>query len=114
MRSFFSGHYQETYGVNVQAACDHNCKLSFVGIARPGVLGDRAVIHQIKLGRLVEELSGLYCAILGDCAYTPTEHLVPIFCGEHALTPRNADKFYFFASELRIRIEIAFGLMVKK
>jgi hypothetical protein len=77
VRSFFSGHYQ-TYGVNVQAACDHNCKFSFFGVAGPGVLGDREAIHQIPLGRLVEELPGLYCAI-GDCAYTPTEHLVPIF-----------------------------------
>jgi hypothetical protein len=111
VRSFFSGHYQ-TYGVNVQAACDHNCKFSFFGVAGPGVLGDREAIHQIPLGRLVEELPGLYCAI-GDCAYTPTEHLVPIFRGEHALIPRN-DNFHFFASQLRIRIEMAFGLMVKK
>lgn len=111
VRSFFSGHYQ-TYGVNVQAACDHNCKFSFFGIAGPGVLGDREAISQIPLGRLVEELPGLYCAI-GDCAYTPTEHLVPIFRGEHALSPKN-DNFNFFASQLRIRIEMAFGLMVKK
>jgi DDE superfamily endonuclease len=111
VKSFFSGHYQ-TYGVNVQASCDHNCKFSFLGVAGPGVLGDREAINQIRLGKLVEELPGLYCAI-GDCAYTPTEHLVPIFRGEHALSPRN-DNFNFFASQLRIRIEMAFGLMVKK
>ena len=111
VRSFFSGHYQ-TYGVNVQAACDHNCKFSFLGVAGPGVLGDCKAINQIRLGKLVEELPGLYCAI-GDCAYTPTEHLVPIFRGKHALLPRN-DNFNFFASQLQIRIEMAFGLMVKK
>jgi hypothetical protein len=26
VKSFFSGHYQ-TYGINVQAACDHQCRL---------------------------------------------------------------------------------------
>ena len=111
VRSFFSGHYQ-TYGVNVQAACDHNCRFSFIGVAGPGVLGDREAVNQISLGKLVEQLPGLYC-VIGDCAYTPTEHLVPIFRGEHALVARN-DNFNFFASQLRIRIEMAFGLMVKK
>ncbi len=111
VKSFFSGHYQ-TYGINIQAACDHNCRFSFVGVAGPGVMGDREAIHQVPLGRLVEELPGLYCAI-GDCAYTPTEHLIPIFRGENALSARN-DNFNFFGSQLRIRIEMAFGLMVKK
>ena len=111
VKSFFSGHYQ-TYGVNVQAACDHNCGFSFVGVAGPGVMGDREALNQIPLGRMVENLPGMYCAI-GDCAYTPTEHLVPIFRGEHALSIKN-DNFNFFASQLRIRIEMAFGLMVKK
>jgi hypothetical protein len=54
----------------------------------------------------------LYCAI-GDCAYMPTEHLIPSFRGENALSARN-DNFDFFGSQLRIRIEMAFGLMVKK
>jgi hypothetical protein len=111
VRSFYSGHYQ-TYGMNVQASCDHNCKFSFIGVAGPGVLGDREAINQIPLGSLIENLPGLFCAI-GDCAYTPTEHLVPIFRGDQAKYHRN-DNFNFFASQLRIRIEMAFGLMVKK
>jgi hypothetical protein len=28
VQSFFSGHYQ-SYGVNIQAACDHNCRFQF-------------------------------------------------------------------------------------
>ena len=51
--------------------------------------------------------------MIGDCAYTPSEHLVPIFRGVNALVHKN-DNFHFFASQLRIRIEMAFGLMVKK
>jgi DDE superfamily endonuclease len=109
VRSFSSGHYQ-THGLNIQAACDHHCRFTFLGVAGPGVMGDRDAINMVKLGSLVDGLPGLYCAI-GDCAYTASEHLVPIFRGE--LAKRN-DNFNFFASQLRIRIEMAFGLMVKK
>jgi hypothetical protein len=75
-------------------------------------MGDRKALTQVSLGRLVEQLPGMYC-VIGDCAYTPTEHMVPIFRGANALLLRN-DNFNFFASQLRIRIEMAFGLMVKK
>ena len=37
--SYFSGQYQ-TYGVNIQAACDHNCCFLFISVAGPGVMGD--------------------------------------------------------------------------
>ena len=40
VQSYFSGHYQ-TYGVNIQAACDHNCHFLFIGITGPGVMGDQ-------------------------------------------------------------------------
>jgi hypothetical protein len=111
VRSFFSGHYQ-TYGVNVQAACDHNCRFTFLGVAGPGVMGDRDAIKQVTLGSLIEGLPGLFCAI-GDCAYTPTEHLVAITGSDMARISKY-DNFNFFASQLRIRIEMAFGLMVQK
>ena len=39
VQSDFSSHYQ-TYGVNIQAACDHNCQFLFIAIAGPGVMGD--------------------------------------------------------------------------
>lgn len=58
VKSFFSGHYQ-TYGLNIQAACDHNCRFLFVGVAGPGVMGDRDAIKQIRLGSLIESLPGL-------------------------------------------------------
>ena len=111
VRSFFSGHYQ-THGLNIQAACEHHCRFTFLGVAGPGVMGDRDAINTVKLGKLVEGLPGLYCAI-GDCAYTASEHLIPVFRSEMAKAKRN-DNFNFFASQLRIRIEMAFGLMVKK
>jgi hypothetical protein len=59
----------------------------------------------------VESLPGLYCTI-GDCAYTPMEHMVPIFLAQNAKLKN--DNFNFYASQLRIRIEMAFGQMFKK
>ena len=100
VRSFFSGHYQ-TYGVNVQAVCDHNCCFLFIGVAGPGVMGDRDAINQVSLGSLIEELPGLFCAI-GDCAYTPSEHLVPICRGDSMEKMARYNNFNFFASQLRI------------
>jgi hypothetical protein len=110
VRSFFSGHYQ-TYGLNIQAACDHHCRFTFLGVAGPGVMGDRDAINQVKLGALVNNLPGLYC-VIGDCAYTASEHMIPIY--RNAEKVQRQDNFNFFASQLRIRIEMAFGLMVKK
>ena len=75
-------------------------------------MGDRDAVKMVALNQLVESMPSLFCAI-GDCAYTPTEHLVPIYRGADARRPKY-DNFIFFASQLRIRIEMAFGLMVKK
>ena len=67
---YFSGHYQ-TYGVNIQAACIHNCHFLFIGVAGQGVMGDRQVIHECGLSEFVESTRRvLYC--IGDCSYTPT------------------------------------------
>ena len=40
VKSYFSGHYQ-TYGINIKAACDHNCHFLFIGVGGPSVMGDR-------------------------------------------------------------------------
>ena len=111
VKSFYSGHYS-TYGVNVQGACDHHSRFLFLGVAGPGVMGDREALFQCPLGDMIENLPGLFCAI-GDCAYMPTEHLVPIFGGAQAKVTANSN-FNFYASQCRIRIEMAFGLMTQK
>ena len=74
VKSYFSGHY----GINIQAVCDHNCRFLFIGVGGPGVMGDREAVKESDLSELVEKLPGLlYC--IGNCAYTPTEHLIPIY-----------------------------------
>jgi DDE superfamily endonuclease len=111
VRSFFNGHYQ-AYGVNVQAACDSNCRFTFVGIAGPGVMADRDAIDEVKLGSMIESLPYGYVSI-GDAAYNCTEHICALFCGDAAKKKQN-DAFNFYGSQCRIRIEMAFGWMTQK
>jgi hypothetical protein len=111
VRSFFSGHYQ-CYGVNIQAACDHHCRFINFAFAAPGVTGDRDAIKQCSLYQLIECLPTGYC-VIGDAAYQPTEHMVPVYQGAEKLVPKY-DNFNFFASQCRIRIEMAFGMMQGK
>jgi DDE superfamily endonuclease len=111
VRSYFSGHYQ-CYGVNVQAASDHHSRFVFLAFASPGVTADRYAIRHCNLHGLIEELPFGICCI-GDAAYEATEHMVPIYHGVDRLNPR-CDNFNFYGSQLRIRIEMAFGLLQSK
>jgi hypothetical protein len=111
VRSFFPGHYQ-THGLNIQAACDHHCHFSFIAVAGPGSTGDQEASRQCGLYDLIQNLPGTFAAI-ADCAYEPTEHLTPIYAGNEGRRVEN-DTYNFFASQLQIRIEMAFGLMVRK
>lgn len=111
VRSFFNGHYQ-CYGVNLQAACDSECRFTFIGAAGPGVMPDRDAVNQVALGKLIEKVPEGYCSI-GDPAYFPTNRLVAIFGGDEAKV-RSNDNFNYYASQLRIRIEMAFGTMQNK
>ena len=83
-----------------------------LGVGGPGVMGDREAVKESVLSKLVEKLPGLlYC--IGDCVYTPKEHLIPIYGTENA-TKSRYDNYNFYASQLRICIEMPFGLMVKR
>jgi hypothetical protein len=59
VRSFSSAHYQ-TYGVNVQAAYNHSCQFTFIGVSDPGVMGDQDAVKKCSLSKLIEKLPGLY------------------------------------------------------
>lgn len=100
--------------LNIQGACNHLCRFVFFGGAAPGVTGDRQALNSCPfLGNMIESLPGfsMLSGIVQPCA--PTEHMIPIFGGPSAIVPNNSH-FNFYASQCRIRIEIAFGLMVQK
>jgi hypothetical protein len=111
VKSFFSGHYQ-TYGINVQAACDCFCRFVEVCVAAPGGANNVRAFKDSTLYPLVESLPiGKF--VIGDNAYVCTESLLTPFSGPQKQQPEK-DTYNFYLSQLRIRIEMAFGLLVTK
>lgn len=111
VRSFFSGHCQ-CHGVNMQAGVDHHSRFTFISFAAPGVTQDRVAAHRCSLSKLIESLPIGVCAI-ADAACDPTEHMVPVCCGVDRKQPM-FDNFNFYASQLRMRAEMAFGIVTRK
>jgi hypothetical protein len=115
VKSYFSGHYQK-YGMNIQAVCDSSCMFLYFAISGAGSINDRVAIHHmidgISLYQRIDRLPGKY-VVIADAAYQPTEHLVPIFYGTQREN-REHDNFNYVASQCRIRIEMAFGIMQAK
>jgi hypothetical protein len=111
VRSFFSGHYK-CYGLNIQAVCDHNSRFTYFSVAAPGSSSDREALLDTDLPTLLEKVPDGF-ALIGDPAYEATEKMVPIYHGISKQNP-DTDNFNYYASQCRIRIEMAFGLMQMK
>jgi hypothetical protein len=116
VRSYFNGYYHK-YGINVQACCNSDCMFTYFALSAPGSTNDRVAIQEeqedgLSLHNLIERLPLLY-VIIGDAAYKPSEHLVSIFYGNVKANPLN-DNFNYYASQCRVCIEMAFGLMTAK
>lgn len=108
VRSYFSGHYY-AMGLTI---CDAKCRFTYFAIAAPGGSSD---IHALRQTSLSQYINSLPCGryVIGDCAYVPSEHLLTPFSGTQKQTPKN-DSYNFYLSQLRIKIEQAFGLMTTK
>jgi hypothetical protein len=111
VKSYFSGHDQ-CHGINLQAVCDHHCRFIFVSVAAPGSVNDRDAIQESGLLIQLQKLPKIF-VIIGDAAYPASERIVPMFYGVNRKDPQ-CDNFNFYASQCRIRIEMAFGLMQMK
>jgi hypothetical protein len=74
-------------------------------------MNDNQAINEVDITELICNIPFPYC-VIGDAVYTVTESLFPMFYG---LDRQNAryDNFNFYASQLHIRIEMAFGMMQK-
>ena len=109
---YYSGHY-ESYGLNCQAVCDHKLRFIYFGVVGPGSMNDAVAFRhtQIKEKILDNLEEGDY--MLGDATYPISEKLLVPLTGSQ----RNdiyQDSFNFHLSQLRIRIEMAFGRLVRK
>ena len=109
--SYYSGHYCYN-GLNIQAVCDASCCFLFFAVAAPGKSSDQAAIKRTRLSTALENLPfGSY--LVGDAAYILTDKCLTPFTGSQRLNP-SKDAYNFFLSQVRIRIEMAFGLLTTK
>ncbi len=110
-RLFFSGHYQ-TYGLNVQAACNSSCEFVEVCVTAPGGSNDIAAYRRTAMKGFVDNLP-IGCYVVGDAAYICSEHLLTPFAGTQTVD-KWKDSYNFHLSQCRITIECAFGILVAK
>ena len=78
----------------------------------PGGTNDIAAYRPSSLPDKVESLH-LTRYVVGDNAYTPTEHVLVPFSGSEKEDP-GKDAYNYHLSQLRIRIEMCFGRLVSK
>jgi len=109
--SFFSGHHQ-CCGANVQAVADHHSRFVFFAVAGPGVTKDRDAVRQCTLKDSIDNLT-IGCCVIGNPAHEASKNLVPVCAGLDKLKAKH-DNFNFHASQCRIRVEMAFGMMQAK
>ncbi|ETM97626.1 hypothetical protein PPTG_20071, partial [Phytophthora nicotianae INRA-310] len=108
---YYSGHYA-CPGINVQAVCDAHCRFIAVDASFPGSTNDARAFRDTGVSRALNNLpTGMY--IIGDNAYSVGEHLLTPF-SRNQIMDEYHDSFNFHASQLRIRIEMAFGLLTTK
>ena len=117
--SFYSGHYHD-YGVNVQACVDDQCRFTAFASSCPGGMGDSIAFLRWRLSTIVKKIAerlltehkkAIY--IIGDNAYTNSNFLITPF-PKPKLTSPYTDSYNFHVSQVRIRVEMAFGLLVNK
>jgi hypothetical protein len=111
--SYCSGHY-ESYGVNCLAAVKANLQFIYFGVISPGSTNNiTSYAMASALTQVIESLPlGLY--FVGDAAFPLGEKLLTPFIGTHQHSNPYHDSFNFHLSQLRIRVEMAFGRMVNK
>ena len=78
----------------------------------PGESSDQAAIECTALPTALDDVPlGAY--IVGDVAYTLIDKCLTPFTGSQQADPTK-DAYNFFLSQVRIRIEMAFGLLTTK
>jgi hypothetical protein len=110
-QAYFSGHYM-AHGLNIQAICDSDRCFTFFGVVTPGKASDQVAFERTSIHEQIMALPmGKY--LVGDAAYQVSNVVLAPFTGSQRDDP-GKDAFNFFLSQLRIRIEMAFGLLQTK
>ncbi len=103
-----SGHKKQI-GLNVQAICDAKLRFMSLSCRCPGKTNDWMAYLRATMSTQIDNLPPLYY-IVGDAAYVTSEHLLVPYPGTNL--DQREDAYNFYLSQLMIRIEQAFALLV--
>lgn len=108
------------FGLNVQAVCDASKRIIHLSVKTPGRTNDARAWRQSELYRAMTD--GRWPAgyfLVGDAAYGNTETMLSPFTSTQMNKAarlrgdsKREDAFNFYQSQMRIRIECAFGEIV--
>jgi hypothetical protein len=109
--AYYSSHY-ESFGMNVQAVCNSRLEFIYFSVAAPGRCNDIIASQRcVDLQRRIDNLGN--CFLVGDNAYDLRDQLLIPFSGSQKNHPTR-QIYNYFLSQLRVRIEQAFGLLTTK
>ena len=113
---YFSGHYMR-YGSNIQAICDSHLRFIYIAFAAPGKTNDLLAFRRCNaLRRWIDDIHTRFDAryyLIGDNAYLLHDSMLIPYSGTSREDPAK-DAYNFYLSEMRIRIEMSFGLLTTK
>jgi hypothetical protein len=116
---FFCGR-KHKFGLNLMGVCDAECRFLDIDISHPASTSDHLVFSTSLLYHRLNEpnpttgysfLAKGLC-LFGDNAYVNTEYMATPY--SHTDLTYNQDNYNFYHSQLRIRIEMAFGMLVRR
>jgi hypothetical protein len=96
----------------MQAIVDHLGRFLFIAVAAPGSQPDVNAFNRTSPHTLLMNLP-LGHFLLGDNAYKPSEKLVSTFGGANQFNV-DCDNCNYYMSQCRIRVKMAFGMMVHR
>ena len=111
-KEFFCGRKMK-FGLNMQGTCDKRGRFLDVSIYQPGATSDYLAFITSPLHSKLEQPGFLApgLALFGDNAYVNSNYMVTPF--KH-VSDGTKDAYNFFHSQLRVRVECGFGMLVKR
>jgi DDE superfamily endonuclease len=111
-KKFFCGR-KHKFGLNMQGTCDSECRFLDVCIKHPAATSDFLSFTTSSLYRKLEEKDFLApgLCIFGDAAYPNSRYFISPY---KSVSSGTKDDFNFYHSQLRIKIECAFGQLVSR
>jgi hypothetical protein len=109
-KKFFCGR-KKKFGLNMQATCDARARFLDVSICHPGSTSDYLAFATSPLKHKLERPGFLApgLVLFGDNAYVNTNYMVTPF---KAVSSGPKDDYNFYHSQVRIKVECSFGILV--